>query len=66
MREYAPLNLTRLEHGARVAEPMTPGRVTLDDPAFAVMTDLREVSAATTAAACACSSCSTTIPRSAA
>jgi CBS-domain-containing membrane protein len=27
---------------------MAPGRVTLDDPAFAVMTDLREVSAATT------------------
>jgi CBS domain-containing protein len=25
---------------------MTPGRVTLDDPAFSVMTDLREVSAA--------------------
>jgi CBS-domain-containing membrane protein len=48
MRDYAPLHLTRLEHGARVAEPMTPGRVTLDDPAFAVMTDLREVSAATT------------------
>ena len=48
MREYAPLNLTRLEHGSRVAEPMTPGRVTLDDPAFSVMTDLREVSAATT------------------
>jgi CBS domain-containing protein len=27
---------------------MPPGRVTLDDPAFSVMTDLREVSAATT------------------
>ena len=48
MREYAPLTLTRLEHRSRVAEPMTPGRVTLDDPAFSVMTDLREVSAATT------------------
>jgi CBS-domain-containing membrane protein len=48
MREYAPLTLTRLEQGSRVAEPMTPGRVTLDDPAFSVMTDLREVSAATT------------------
>jgi CBS domain-containing protein len=35
---------------ARIAEPMPPGRVTLDDPAFAVMTDLREVSAATTTA----------------
>jgi CBS domain-containing protein len=48
MRVYSPLALTRLQHGARVAEPMTPGRVTLDDPAFSVMTDLREVSAATT------------------
>ena len=48
MREYSPLNLTRLEQRARVAEPMTPGRVTFDDPAFSVMTDLREVSAATT------------------
>jgi CBS-domain-containing membrane protein len=48
MREYAPLTLTRLEQRSRVAEPMTPGRVTLDDPAFSVMTDLREVSAATT------------------
>ena len=48
MREYSALTLTRLENGARVAEPMTPGRVTLDDPAFSVMTDLREVSAATT------------------
>ena len=49
MREYAPLNLTLLQPAARVVSPMTPGRVTLDDPAFAVMTDLREVSAATTA-----------------
>lgn len=48
MRQYSPLTLARLEAGARVAEPMTPGRVTLDDPAFSVMTDLREVSAATT------------------
>jgi CBS domain-containing protein len=48
MRQYSALNLTRLEQRARVAEPMTPGRVTLDDPAFSVMTDLREVSAATT------------------
>jgi CBS domain-containing protein len=48
MREYAPLNLTLMEPGARVVSPMTPGRVTLDDPAFAVMTDLREVSAAIT------------------
>jgi CBS domain-containing protein len=48
MRVYSPLTLTLLESGARVAEPMTPGRVTLDDPAFSVMTDLREVAAATT------------------
>ena len=48
MREYAPLALTLIAPGARVAEPMAPGRVTLDDPAFSVMTDLREVSAATT------------------
>src|SRR5258708_7076296 len=48
MRVYSPLTLSLLETGARVAEPMTPGRVTLDDPAFSVMTDLREVAAATT------------------
>jgi CBS-domain-containing membrane protein len=48
MRQYSPLTHSRLESGARVAEPMAPGRVTLDDPAFSVMTDLREVSAATT------------------
>src|SRR5258708_36617047 len=48
MRVYSPLPLPLLESGARVAEPMTPGRVTLDDPAFSVMTDLREVPAATT------------------
>lgn len=48
MREYAPLTLTALAPGARVAAPNPPGRVSLDDPAFAVMTDLRAVSAATT------------------
>lgn len=48
MREYSPLTLTSLGAGARLAEPMSPGRVTFDDPAFSVMTDLREVSAATT------------------
>jgi CBS-domain-containing membrane protein len=48
MRAYAPLTLAPLPGGARVATPNPPGRVTLDDPAFAVMTDLREVSAATT------------------
>jgi len=48
MRVYSPLALTRLETGSRIAEPNAPGRVTLDDAAFSVMTDLREVSAATT------------------
>jgi CBS domain-containing protein len=48
MREYAPLTLSPLAPGARVAHPNAPGRVTLDDPAFSVMTDLREVAAATT------------------
>jgi len=48
MREYAPLTLSPLRPGSRVASPNAPGRVTLDDPAFSVMTDLREVSAATT------------------
>src|SRR5512140_1546222 len=49
MREYAPLFLAPLAPGAQIAHPNAPGRVTLDDPAFSVMTDLREVSAATTA-----------------
>jgi CBS domain-containing protein len=48
MREYSALTLSSLAAGARVAEPQPPGRVTLDDPAFSVMTDLREVRAATT------------------
>jgi CBS domain-containing protein len=50
MREYSPLTLTLIPAGARVAQPEGPERVTLDDPAFAVMTDLRTVPAATTAA----------------
>ena len=50
MREYSSLPLVPLGPRARLAEPMPPGRVTLDDPAFSVMTDLREVSAATTTA----------------
>ena len=49
MREYAPLTHSPLARGARVAQPPSPGRVTLDDPAFSVMTDLREVLAATVA-----------------
>jgi len=50
MREYSALSLVPIGPRARLAEPMPPGRVTLDDPAFSVMTDLREVSAATTTA----------------
>ncbi|HUL95494.1 MAG TPA: CBS domain-containing protein [Usitatibacter sp.] len=48
MKEYSPLHHVLLQPGTRVAEPMPPGRVSLDDPAFSVMTDLREVTAATT------------------
>jgi CBS domain-containing protein len=48
MRQYSPLHHTLLVPAARVVEPAAPGRVSLDDPAFSVMTDLREVSAATT------------------
>jgi len=48
MKEYAPLHLSLMQPNARVSEPSAPGRVTLDDPAFSVMTDLREVTAATT------------------
>jgi CBS domain-containing protein len=50
MREYAPLTHTRLPPQAQLVEPRAPGRVTLDDPAIAVMTDLRDVRAATVAA----------------
>ena len=48
MRTYSTLAHSLLAAGARLAQPSTPGRVSLDDPAFSVMTDLREVSAATT------------------
>lgn len=48
MREYSALTLAPLATGAHVAEPQPPERVALDDPAFAVMTDLRAVRAATT------------------
>jgi len=47
MREYASLSQARLAHGARLAQPPM-GRVTLDDPAFSVMTDLSQQPAATT------------------
>ena len=46
-REYSALPLTPLAPGSRVAEPPLP-RVSLDEPAFAVMTDLKQVPAATT------------------
>jgi CBS domain-containing protein len=45
-REYAPLPLALLAPSARVAELPFP-RVTLDEPAFSVMTDLKQVPAAT-------------------
>jgi CBS domain-containing protein len=48
MREYSALKMTSIPTGARVAAPEGPDRVTLDDPAFAVMTDLRTVPAAST------------------
>lgn len=48
MREYSALKLVPLAAGSRVALREPPGRVTLDDAAFSVMTDLREVSAVTT------------------
>jgi CBS domain-containing protein len=49
MREYSALKMSSIASGARVAAPeVGPDRVTLDDPAFAVMTDLRNVPAAST------------------
>ena len=48
MRQYSPLTHHALPLGARLTQPAGPGRVGLDDPAFSVMTDLREVRAATT------------------
>jgi len=51
MREYSALKLTLIPTGARIAAPEGPDRVTLDDPAFAVMTDLRNVPAASTSPA---------------
>ena len=48
MREYSALKMSSIPLGARVVQPEGPGRVTLDDPAFAVMTDLRNIPAATT------------------
>jgi CBS-domain-containing membrane protein len=50
LRHYSALTLEPLAAGAVVAEPQALGRVGLDDPAFAVMTDLRDAIAATTTA----------------
>jgi CBS domain-containing protein len=50
MREYSPLDHLPLAARARLARAAGSGRVTLDDPALAVMTDLRVVPAATTSA----------------
>ncbi len=49
-REYSPLSLLPLAAGSRISDATPPGRVTLDDPALAVMTDLQHVSVATTTA----------------
>jgi CBS-domain-containing membrane protein len=46
-RQYSALTLAPLAGGARLADPPAL-RVTLDDPALAVMTDLQAVPAATT------------------
>jgi CBS domain-containing protein len=48
MRQYSPLTHHALPLGARLTQPAGPGRVDVDDPAFAVMTDLAVVPAATT------------------
>lgn len=48
-RNYATLTLAPLAAGSRLADLAPPARVTLDDPAAAVMTDLREYRAATIA-----------------
>jgi len=47
-REYSSLKLFPLAAGARISDATPPGRVTLDDPAISVMTDLQHVSVATT------------------
>jgi CBS-domain-containing membrane protein len=51
MREYSALTHASLAQGARLVEREPRDRVSLDDPAFSVMTDLREIPAATTTAA---------------
>ena len=47
-REYSPLTLAPLTAGSRISDATPPKRVTLDDPALSVMTDLQHVSVATT------------------
>jgi len=47
-REYSTLTLVPLAPVARISDATPPARVTLDDPALAVMTDLQHVSVATT------------------
>ena len=47
-REYAPLTLAPLTPGSRISDATPPRRVSLDDPASAVMTDLQHVSVAST------------------
>jgi len=47
-REYSPLTLAPLTPGSRISDATPPRRVTLDDPAIAVMTDLQHVSVAST------------------
>ena len=46
-REYSPLPLSRLAPAARLPETELLERVTLDDPAFSVLTDLTQVTPAT-------------------
>lgn len=46
-REYSALSLSPLATSARIVEGHPLSRVTLDDPAFSVMTDLTEVNPAT-------------------
>src|SRR5260221_5957114 len=50
MREYSALKLTPLASGAPVAEPMAPGRVTLEHPPVSVVADLPEGAAVTAGA----------------
>jgi CBS-domain-containing membrane protein len=47
LRDYAPLNFQLLQPGAGYAQPtqVVPDRVTLEDPAVNVMTDLKSVTA---------------------